>query len=285
MSKLDGLRDLFLDAHRGISFSPEVRADQCVKDFSDELDADLAALGENAGDYESKYIAHVRDWAVRKSRCLSPMITGPANFPVVRNRKAIDSEQNAWKEFREWRERYFRAVNRVRTKSPEEEIDDALVKLEKERNAHELMVGINKIVRRKIDDASMKKALVEELEISDALADKIMIPDEAGSRAFASYALTNSSARVRKLEEKILIMRSRIINRDAFEPIDFGGGSILIEDDRVVIRHDAKPPRETIEALKSHGFKYAPSRNAWVRKHTRNALEAAKTICQKKPIP
>lgn len=282
MSKIDALRGLFLDAHRGISFSPEVRADQCVKDFSDELEADLAELGENAGEYESKYIDHLRAWAGRKSRCLSPMITGPANFPVVRNRKAFDSEQNAWKEFREWRERYFKAVNRVRTKSPEEEIDDALVKLEKERNAHELMVGINKILRRKIDDESMKKALIEELEISEHLAGKVMEPDFMGRRGFASYALTNSNARIHNLEEKLLVMKARIANRDAFEPIAFDGGSIDIEEDRVVIRHDEKPSREIIDALKGRGFRWAPSRSAWVRKHTKQAIEDAKNICIKK---
>ena len=115
----------FYMAHSNTSFSPEKRAESCINDFSAELTADLAELGDKAGNYKEKYMEHLRKWVSRKSCCLSSMITGPANFPVERNRKAMNAERNAWDEFQAWRERYIKKVNRIPTKTPEEEIDDA----------------------------------------------------------------------------------------------------------------------------------------------------------------
>lgn len=279
VTEIENMREDFYRAYYNTSFTPDVRADQCVRDFSAELETDLVELGDKAGNYAEKYVAHLRTWAGRKSRCLSVMITGPANFPTTRNRKAMDSEQRAWDEFRAWRERYIKAVNRVKTKSPEEEIDDALIRLEKERNNHTLMVEVNKIFRRKTSDEEKRKALLEELELSEKLVNNLMTPDCFGQYGFASYALTNSNARIKNLEQKVLIMKNRIQRRDTFEKITFPGGCIDIENDRVVIRHDEKPPREVIESLKGHGFRWSPHWKCWCRKHTANALRAAKLVC------
>lgn len=279
MKTIENMREDFYRAYYNTSFAPDVRADQCVRDFSAELEADLVELGDKTGNYAEKYVAHLRTWAGRKSRCLSVMITGPANFPTTRNRKSMDSEQRAWDEFRAWRERYIKAVNRVKTKSPEEEIDDALMRLEKERNNHTLMIEVNKIFRRKTSDEEKRKALLEELELSEKLANNLMTPDCFGQYGFASYALTNSNARIKNLEQKVLSMKNRIQRRDSFEKIEFSGGCIDIENDRVVIRHDEKPPREVIDSLKSHGFRWSSLWKCWCRKHTANALRDAKSVC------
>jgi hypothetical protein len=275
---IQGLREALEQAHRGTSFSPDKRADMWIRDIEDELREDLAELGERAGDYRAKYLQHVRTWIARKGRCLSPMIAGPANFPAERNRKAFNSERKAWDEFREWRARWIKRANREPTKSPEEEIDDAVLKLEKERNAHTLMVEINKIHRRKVSDDEKRKALAEELELSPGTVEKLMVKDEWHGYGFAPFELTNSNARIKNLEQKVLVMKNRIARRDAFEPIAFPGGSIDIEDDRVVIRHESKPARDIIESLKSKGFMWSPSRKAWVRKHTANAIAAARAV-------
>lgn len=279
MKEIEALNELFYRAYCGTSFSPEVRASQCIKDFSAELSADLSELGDRTGDYKEKYLSHLTTWLSRKSRCMSTMIAGPANFPVERNRKAFNSEQRAWEEFREWRDRYIKRVNRVPVKSPEEEIDDALIKLEKERNAQSLMIEVNKVLRKKADEAEKRKILSEELELSAGLIDKIMTPDPWQGSGFARFELTNSNSRIKALEEKLATMRARIARRDTFEPIQFPGGVIGIEDDRVVIRHDEKPGATTIDALKSRGFHWSPRGQFWCRKHTANAIVAAKVIC------
>ena len=277
---VQGLKELLEQAHRGTSFSPDKRADMWLAMFQEELTADLAELGEKAGDYRARYLQHVRTWIARKGRCISPMITGPANFPAERNRKAFNAERKAWDEFRAWREKWIKRANHEPTRTPEEEIDDALLKLEKERNAHTLMVEINKIHRRKVSDDEKRKALAEELELSPGTVEKLMVKDEWHGYGFAPFELSNSNARIKNLEQKVIMMKNRIARRDAFEPIAFPGGSIEIEDDRVLVKHDAKPAKEIIESLKGRGFMWSPKRGAWVRKHTANAIAAAKEIVQ-----
>ena len=279
ISEIEAMRQDFERAHSATSFSPERRADQCVRDFSSELEADLVELGDKTGNYKEKYLAHLRKWTAAKSRTMSPMITGPANFPAERNRKAFERERRAWEEFQAWRERYIKRANRVPTKTPEEEIDDALIRLEKERNAHTLMVEVNKIHRRKVSDEEKRKALAEELELAPEMVEKMMEPDCFGRCGFASCSLTNSNARIKNLEQKLLIMKARIERRDTFEKIEFDGGTIDIENDRVVIRHDEKPEPEVIQALKANGFRWSPHWKCWCRKHTANALRAAKIVC------
>ena len=279
VSEIEAMRQDFERAHSATSFSPERRADQCVRDFSSELEADLVELGDKTGNYKEKYLAHLRKWTAAKSCTMSPMITGPANFPAERNRKAFERERRAWEEFQAWRERYIKRAKRVPTKTPEEEIDDALIRLEKERNAHTLMVEVNKIHRRKVSDEEKRKAFAEELELAPELVEKLMEPDCFGRCGFASCSLTNSNARIKNLEQKLLVMKARIERRDTFEKIEFDGGTIDIENDRVVIRHDEKPEPEVIQALKANGFRWSPHWKCWCRKHTANALRAAKIVC------
>lgn len=280
MKEIEALQENFRRAYYGISFTPEIRADQCVKDFSEELTADLSELGDRAGDYAEKYVNHLRTWAGRKSRCMSTMITGPANFPTERNRRAFNSEQSAWEDFRTWRERYIKRAFREPTKSPEEEIDDALILIEKAEANHARMVGINRIIRKKnMSDDEKLKMISAEYEMDEKIAAKFLIPDWGGCIGIPAFTLTNSNARIKSLKEKLVIMRNRIIKRDAFETITFPGGSIAIEDDRVIIRHDTKPGKEIIEELKGHGFHWSPKGGFWCRKHTANAISAAKGIC------
>lgn len=279
MNEIKAMRQLFYQAHAATSFSPEVRADSCVNDFCNELAADLEELGENSGNYKAKYLEHLKTWASRKSRTMSAMITGPARFPVERNRKAMDAEMRAWEEFRKWRERYIKRAGAERTKTPEEEIDDAIKRLEKERAAHSLMLEVNKIMRKKISIEEKKELMRTELELKDKTIENLFTPDYSGRIGFAGYELTNSNARIKNLEQKLLTMKARIESRDSFEPLAFTGGKITVEADRVCIWHDEKPDRATIESLKSRGFRWAPSVGCWCRKHTARAVFDARAVC------
>jgi len=266
MTEIKAMREQFIRAYSGTSFSPEKRAESCINDFSDELSADLTGL-ENVGQYKEKYLAFLSRWAGARSRCMSAMITGPANFPVARNIKAYNAEKKAWDDFRKWRERYIKRVNAVKTKTPEEEIDDALAKLDTAKMEHERMIEANKCIRKKDRDGLL------ELGFTDAQASELI-----GDDGFQSFELSNSRARIKSLEDKLVAMRRRIETRDSFEPIRFDGGEITIEDDRVKIWHESKPEPEIIAKLKSNGFRWSPHWGCWCRKHTANALRAAKSI-------
>ncbi len=260
----------FYKAYSFISFSPEKRAEQCVIDFSNELKEDLKEL-PSEGNYKEKYIEHIKKWANAKSKTMSSMVAGPSNFPVNRNRKAMDREQGTWEEFRRWRKRYIKRANTVKTKSPEEEIDDTLIELEKTRNNHQLMKDINVIIRKKVGKEE-KLEMLKELGLKRG--EEFLL-----SGPFPGCSLTNSNARIRNLEKKLVTMRARIERKETFERITFDGGYIDIEKDRVIIKHDEKPARSVIDNIKSYGFRWSPKFVCWCRKHTLNAIRDAKKIC------
>lgn len=283
--KLSKSWGLAYSAHSNTSFYPEKRADGIVVDFSEELVEDLQEIGEKCGNYEEKYISHFTSWLNAKSRCLSSMITGPANFPVGRAEKAINSERNHYEKFRNWRGKYFKAVNRVKTPSPEEDLDNALSDLDELSNKQELMKLVNKLIRKhhKTMDKHQLEQMLLENEIPESCIKEAM-DDSFTGLGFATFQLTNNNAKVKARRAKVEKMRNRIDTKATFEDIVFDGGRITIEDDRVKIFHDSKPDRSVIDSIKSRGFRWSRHWGCWSRKHTANALYVAQSLCAPESI-
>lgn len=280
MPEIEAMRNDFYRAHSGTSFSPDKRAESCVNDFSAELAADLERLGDHAGNYKAKYIDYLRQWAGRKSRCMSAMITGPAKFPTASNGKKLDAEERIWNEFRVWRDKFFKHAFAEPTPAPEDELISAERNLETKRKAHQMMIDINKIFRRNKTPEETRRMFAEELTLKPEFIDSLMKPKQFGRKnGFDTFELANSNVTIKRLEEKVLTMKSRIQTKGEFEPISFTGGSIAIENDRVVIYHDSKPDADIIAALKHKGFRWSPRFKCWCRKHTAQALFDAKKIC------
>ena len=278
MERLNSLREIAYQAYANTSFDPERRRDQILKELEEELQQDLDLLGDKAGDYESKYIAHCRNWLGRKSRCISVMITGPANFPTRRNQKANNAEQKGWEDFRQWRLRFSKAVNRIHTPSPEDDMEIAIKKVDRLIINQEIMKTANKILRNKKTTDSEKLYELIDIGFDGNRAKQLLEPDCMGTIGFASYAFTNNNAKIKSAKQKVLIMKARISIKENFEPIPFDGGVINIEADRVTITHDEKPERAVIDKIKSRGFHWSRNYSCWSRKHTAQALYDAKEI-------
>jgi hypothetical protein len=265
-------------AHSNISFSPERRADSIVRDYSEELVEDLKTLGEKSGKYEEKYKAKFAAWIGAKGRCISSMITGPANFPVRRAEKANRSESNRYEEWRHWRDKYFNAVNRERTKSPEEDLEILVRQLDNAIILNENIKAWNKPIRKfkteKITFETMMTQLME-LEMPDEYLK--MIDKDVRERWF--YQIGTMGPTIKRLRDRAIELKGRIETKLGWKDIEFDGGSITVEDDRVKIMHDEKPEQETINNLKRNGFRWSRYWGCWCRKHTRQAIIAAKRIC------
>jgi hypothetical protein len=274
-------------AFMNVSFSPEKRGEQTVKWYSEELESDLKELMKTkgtVGNYAEKYEEHFLHWLSAQSRCFSFLITGSGNFPVARHAKTLNAERSAYEKFRAWREGYFKAVNRKRTLSPEEEIDATIIRLDELTAKQEMMKGVNKIFRNKKTSIEEKLNIIGEEYGEDAI--KAVI-DEMEYEArynrefcgFASFSLTNNNAKIKAMTQKIEVMKKRIARKESFEPIKFDGGHIDIQADRVIIKHDEKPSHTVINELKSRGFRWSGQYASWSRKHTENAIYDAKRIC------
>lgn len=265
-------KQTMIQSYNWTSFSPEKRGESDFNYYTQMLADDLKELMDtqgSTGNYEEKFIDKVMAIFHRQARCASPMITGPANFNNRRNGKAWNSRDNALNDFTHWRAKYFKAVHRERTLSPEEEIDKTLEELERLEEKHEFYKAMNKI-----KDVEAKRAFAIE-------NDELTIFEYWGERyghVVPSFHLTNNNNKIKERRKKLEVMRARIERKAEFEKIEFNGGYVDIENDRVVIKHYEKPTREIIEVIKSNGFRYSPKTVSWVRKHTENAIYAAKSM-------
>lgn len=262
--KLD--KQVMIDSYRWTSFSPERRGESDFNYYSDMLKEDLEKLGENKGNYEAKFIDKVMTIFHRQSKCASPMITGPANFNNRRNAKLWESRDKAINDFDHWRNKYFNAVNRVRTLSPEEEIDKTLEELDALEERKDVFKKADKI--KNLEDKLLY------LENEGYLTDSVKSYVTQGFQ----LCRTSLTTKIRERKEKLEVMRRRIETKSSFERINFQGGYIDLDNDRVVIKHDSKPSKEILDVLRSSGFKYSPKTVSWVRKHTENAIYTAKRI-------
>ncbi|KVO17490.1 hypothetical protein WJ74_08510 [Burkholderia ubonensis] len=110
--------------------------------------------------------------------------------------------------------------------------------------------------------------------------DKLFAPDFAGRIGFASYEITNSSANIRRIRDRIAQLE-KIAARSSLE--HQGEGYLYredIEDNRVAFIFDAKPSKDLSDLLRRNGFLFSSIRSpngtsAYVRKLTPAAINAA----------
>ena len=155
--------------------------------------------------------------------------------------KANESERKHTEHFNHWRERYFKLVNRVRKLSI-------------------------------VDNIASDQEHLAKLE---AIKAKWKLECKK------SYHMTNLNTKIRYYKKKIEQLEARINLSDTFKEVLIPDGRIYFSNDRLVVEHSQKPSKETIEAVKSHGFKYSPKTTTWVRQFTGNAVHSARQLSTK----
>lgn len=90
---------------------------------------------------------------------------------------------------------------------------------------------------------------------------------------FPAYMLSNNNANIHRAAQRI----EELKNRCEFAGWEFPGGRAEVNEgeNRLQLFFDEKPGDEQRQALKSGGFRWAPSQGAWQRQLTRNAIYAA----------
>lgn len=141
--------------------------------------------------------------------------------------------------------------------------------LEKAEASHMRMVATNKLVRKR-DRAGLLAAGFGELQIERMLTD--------AEPPFAAYQLTNSSANIRRLKARIAELPQRAQKEQAFAPIEGDGWRIYAEDNRICIAFAERVSRERYAQIRSHGFVWSRTRNAFVRKFSNQALYWARQL-------
>ena len=265
-------------AYMARSFDPEKRADSIITEYSEEMESDIQVMANclnfDKEKYLEKYEDKIMNWIHSSQRVMNPMITGPANFPVNRNRKAMDSEQNRYNEFRTWRERYIKAMFREKPLSAEEELEKVKNKLSRAKVFQEQMKKANIIFRKNLPEKETID-LIKKSGIQD------WVYNQKCENKFKTFQLNNNRQKIKYLEDRIIAIESRIERKKTFDRQYFKGGYVDIVEDRVVIIFDTKPDSPTRTTLKEKGFKWSPKNMRWQRKSTRNAINDALHIAGK----
>lgn len=151
---------------------------------------------------------------------------------------------------------------------------EAVAKLRAEldaaKAAHERMVAANKLVRRG------DRAGLAALGFSEEQIHGLFNPRFGGRPGFPAYMLSNSSANMRRIEQRIEDLGRRAEAEAAFEPIAGEGWTISAADNRVIVRFDERQSAEMTQRLKSRGFRWTPSREAWTRQFNARAVYDAR---------
>lgn len=161
---------------------------------------------------------------------------------------------------------------------------DAIAKLEvelaKERSVQTLAKAVNATIRKHLGDGPVAAAAaLAAIGVGPNLAAAALWPDDFGRVGIPDYVIKNRGANIRRLEKRIAELRAKAA-APVRDPI-IGNGYAIVEDrdvNRVQIRFDFRPPAATIAVLKSRGFRWAPSENAWQRQASNGAWHAAQSV-------
>lgn len=261
-------------AYYNTSHSPEKRAEGEIKYF-DATYNELKELGcsvEGLEKFERLFLLSLQ----AKSRCISSMITGPANFPVARAEKANARERKISDELLNYVERVKKAIDKQNNPTKyaissdnENALDLLKQKLNGLKKSQEIMKACNKIIKSK---ASNKLEQLIKLLGSEDKAQEIMKPDCFGCVGFASFSLSNNNANIKATEQRIKQLETAA-NRVTRE-LTIAGVRVKenAEENRLQFFFEGKPSQEIINLMKSHGFKWTPSQNCWQRLWNNNAI-------------
>lgn len=287
-------------AYAGISFTPEKRAEQVRTGYAAELAQDFAdllkltegkegmteVLETEFARYREGYRARYLKKLHSDSRCLSWMITGPSNFPTRRNEKRNNVAHKRLTELLEFRERALAAIRK--TLCPElrpimSGDSNAVERLQAEiaeresRQAH--MKLVNATIRKHLkQDASVKRAALLAVGLTEAQATAALTKDCFGGIGFAAFELTNNNANIKRMKGRLVV-----IGRNQSTPAsEAQGDNASVEDcpaeNRVRLTFPGKPPVEIRTRLKTSGFRWTPSLGVWQAYRHKHTIDLAMEI-------
>ncbi len=287
-------------AHQGTSFSPEQRAKTEIESHISTLTDDyevllkyadtpekLEVFNKEFARYRAGLVKRKKDILSRKSRTVSAMISGPANYPRARMNKLYGYVDNATDQYIQYREKVIRSIKNKLTDSGIIKSDDvdAISKLETkvsllEKN-QEIMKKANAIMRSKKDDPSTKISKLKDLGLNES-----MTQDVKKYGGFQTFQLTNNNAKIKSAKQRLVKLKREDLEAKTLKEsgeiksTDYIGASVVenLEAKRVQVLFDDIPSVEIRTDLKKNGFKWSPKNKAWQRSLTEQSKWKATNV-------
>lgn len=226
-------------------------------------------------------------------RLLNDKEVADLNIRLNKNTGSWDYEHNAYQRFQDWRDAVRSGILKTdRKQAHQEKVEEAggeaglarkeLETMEHQRDRMKLVSRIHKAYLKKGEKALEGTDLLEgEKEtIRTYVTDRSWEP-----HPYAPYQLTNIGARIRNKRDrlKLLERKEELAESDTAKNLYFEGGYVTwnYEADRIQIIHEEKPEQETIDTIKSYGFRWSRRYTAWQRQITHNANRAVHRLISK----
>lgn len=161
-----------------------------------------------------------------------------------------------------------------------EAVDKLAAKIAELEADQERMKAANAAIRKhKKGGAQAQVAALVALGYAETVAAKLIEPDFCGRVGFPNFMLTNNNANIRRLKARIPQVQAVQAAEEVREQI--GAVEYREEDARVWLVFPGKPAEAIRAELRGHGFKWSPTRGAWVRQLSNAARYHGRAIAEK----
>ena len=207
------------------------------------------------------------------ARVPSILITGGGNFPVAKKAKQNAARDRNYGEYAEIEKLLdkIRSTGRGGISADDDlAVEKLTKKLEGMESQQTMMKAVNAYYRKHKTLEGCPELTAEQVEKVKASMSQDWRKDPV---PFPSYLLTNNNANIRRVRQRI----EELSHKAEFMGWTFPGGEAKVNEaeNRLQLIFADKPDADTRQALKSEGFKWAPSQGAWQRQLNQNAIRAA----------
>ena len=225
--------------------------------------------------YARKLAANMNKGYEIDARVPSILIAGGSNFPTRKKEKqnaARDSNYREWQDIQGLLDKIrSTGMGGISADDPQavQKLEKKLESLEK---SQETMKAVNAYYRKHKTLDGCPHLSSEQLE---KLKADMASSWHLGDKPFATWALSNNSAEIRRVKDRIKSLSQQ--KEIGFVGWEFDGGKVEAntEANRLQIFFEDKPDEATREALKNNGVRWSPKVGAWQRQLTSNAYYAA----------
>jgi hypothetical protein len=152
-------------------------------------------------------------------------------------------------------------------------------KLSKLQAHHAQMLLVNTTIRRHARAGNeAQRAALNAAGIPDAVARVVLMPDYMGRVGFPDYAVRNSGAEIRRLEQRLQAVTQAKAQPDTATDGTLARLEDSPADNRVRLYYPGKPTPDVRRQLKASGFRWAPTLGCWQAYRNAGSLRAAQAL-------